>query len=422
MTGQKPSISVVVPTRNRPEFVGYCLQSLRSQTFTDFEVIVCDNHTGRPCRHVFDQYSDERFHYVTPPTPLAMHDNWEYACELARGEYVAVLIDKTALHPSALETLQQNVQRQPAEIVSWWNESYYLNDESVSLTVGRYAPGFAPVTPHYFDPRDELARRYQMDVRRGLEGIHYYRGKICFGAYHQRLIERVKGKVGRLFWPIAPDYTSMVCALSFASNALDLGRASVMSFSTVLSNGSRTGQQPALALQFLLEIDPSKTLLNKLPIQGLYSSQHNIVAYDYGDMKERIGAPLEEFSLNQVNLLVRVREDMDTQVVWSDAHLKEEHYKIWSSYYDRLSATEKEDYQRSVIRAHRGSVRRQRIVRIKELLRGVLQHLPDQHAKRIRRIVTGAGNRPSRAAAEYPSIVDALNHADAYYNTVQHAS
>lgn len=414
-----PFISVVVPTRNRPEFVSYCLQSLRMQTYPDFEVIVCDNHTGRPCKHVFDQYCDERFRYVNPPTPLPMHDNWEYACELARGEYLMVLIDKTALHPSALAMLQRSIERQSAEIVSWWNESYYLSDENMSLAMGRYAPGFIPEAPHLFDPYEELVCRYQMGTRRGMEGIHYYRGKICFGVYHKRLIARIKSKVDRLFWPISPDYTSMISALSYAKSAVDLGRALVMSFSSALSNGARAGQQPDAALRFLREIDPDNALIDELPLSGLYSSQHNIVAYDYVTMKERIGESLEGLDLNLVNLLVRAREDMDTQVIWPDAQLKEKQYKIWSAYFYRLSVTEQETYRRAVNQAHRRSTRSQSIARIKNILRNVLQRLPAQQADQIRRWVSGAGNRPSRAAAEYNSIIDALSYADTYYGTAQ---
>src|SRR6266404_3543486 len=38
-----PCISVIVPTHNRPEMLAEALASVRSQTFTDYEIIVVSN-------------------------------------------------------------------------------------------------------------------------------------------------------------------------------------------------------------------------------------------------------------------------------------------------------------------------------------------------------------------------------------------
>ena len=88
---KNPFFSIVIPTRDRPQYLSYALQSLLLQSFTDFEVIVCDNYTENSSDRIFREYSDERFKYITPPSPLQMHDNWEYAFNFARGEYVTVL-------------------------------------------------------------------------------------------------------------------------------------------------------------------------------------------------------------------------------------------------------------------------------------------------------------------------------------------
>lgn len=101
--GRRPFVSVVIPTRDRRTFLQYCLQSLRLQSFADFEVIVSDNFLRRSSKRVFDQLADSRVSYVKPKLPLSMCDNWEHGCEFATGEYVTVLIDKTILRPSALE-------------------------------------------------------------------------------------------------------------------------------------------------------------------------------------------------------------------------------------------------------------------------------------------------------------------------------
>jgi cob(I)alamin adenosyltransferase len=312
----QPFVSIVVPTRDRPELLRYCLRSLVDQEFSDFEVIVSDNFKKTPARQVFDEIADPRFTYVTPPRSLAMHDNWEFAAEQAGGTYVAVLIDKTVLRPSALYTMHRVLSSMPAELVSWWNEGY----NPVARTgyeCGEYGPAFRPSAPVYFDTRDELKARFNMAVRRGEEGIRYYRGKICFGAYHRELIGRIKARIGRLFYPISPDYTSLVAALALASSAVDMGEPLLISFNVTLSTGYNNATNPASLKTFLSQIDPSFSVSHRMPIEGLYSSLHNCVALDYVQMRDRLLPELEKIRLNMSNLSLRAAEDL-TMVSWTD--------------------------------------------------------------------------------------------------------
>lgn len=335
MTRSRPFVSVVIPTRNRPDMVGYAMQSLSRQSFRDFEVIVCDNHTGQPCKSVFDELADERFRYIAPPVPLSMHDNWEFACDAAEGDFVTVLIDKTVLRPSALEILYKAVETHPAEVYSWWAEVYRPDDEQRSNNGGRYIPLDAPVaSPSYFDPVAELRRRYGLDVRRGTEGVRYFWGKICFGAYHRDLIRRIKQGAGRLFHAINPDYTSMLAALAHTAKAVDVGEPLLIQFRSVRSNGARCAVHPEVSLRFLTDTDPSLVLLDTLPVPGLYSSQHNVVAHDYVLMKNVLGKAFPDVQLEIGNLLLRIREDL-RGVQWPSKEERDRHRTIYRQYLGR---------------------------------------------------------------------------------------
>lgn len=338
MSSRQPYISIVIPTRNRPALLDYVLRSLLLQTFADFEVIVCDNHTGKPCRHVFEQYADQRFRYITPPTPLSMHDNWQFACDLARGEYVTVLMDKSILRPSALQIIHDlSIQDHP-EIISWWNETFYLLNEDAGYEHGRYvSSSIKPSGPRSYDPKVELTRRISCgsSVKSDAEGGCYYWGKICFGAYHQNLVKRISSALGKLIFPISPDYTSMVAALAFAEGAIDVGEPLSITFSSKLSNGYICSIYPEHAFAALHGIDPTDQLIQDLPIKGLYASVHNIVAYDYVAMKEKIGKPMQSMELNMRNLVLLAKDDLDN-VVWSDEIIRENQMEIWRRYYQAL--------------------------------------------------------------------------------------
>src|SRR5918992_3737464 len=118
-----PRFSVVVPTRDRPDFLAFCLEGLASQAFADIEVIVSDNASERPARAVFDRWARPGWRYLPAEHPLPMHENFERGCTAASGDYVAVVIDKTVLHTSALEVADRVLTAEPAaDIVTWWNE------------------------------------------------------------------------------------------------------------------------------------------------------------------------------------------------------------------------------------------------------------------------------------------------------------
>jgi hypothetical protein len=323
MSGREPFVSVILPTRDRPKLVRQALESLQRQTFTDFEVIVADNAFAEPCRAVFDDLADRRFRYVTPPSPLAMHDNWEYGLEHARGEYVAFIIDKTAWLPSALQVMHDELELQQAEVVTWWEHYYRPFDDKVDLGNGTYLPsGPSCRAPAYFDGRVELERRLSFATPRGNEGPLYYRGKICFGAYRRDLLTRIENVVGRAFLPISPDYTSMAAALALGEGFIDLGRPLQLLCLIGTSNGNRVQRDSDYARTFLEGVDPNGAFVDRLPIPGLYASQHNIVAHDYLDVAARLG-----LELDMAGLCRRAREDLLGVEAWAGRQERREQFR-----------------------------------------------------------------------------------------------
>lgn len=53
-----PKYSVVIPVYNRPDEVDELLQSLCSQTYRNFEVVVVEDGSAIPCKQVVDKYAE----------------------------------------------------------------------------------------------------------------------------------------------------------------------------------------------------------------------------------------------------------------------------------------------------------------------------------------------------------------------------
>jgi Glycosyl transferase family 2 len=109
--------SIVIPTYNREDLVGYTIQSVLNQTFTDFEIIVCDNYSTDGTAKVVRQYRDARIKYVRTPRHMVIADNWEFARTHATGDLIIMLGDDDALLPSALARVAAAATRHDADFL-----------------------------------------------------------------------------------------------------------------------------------------------------------------------------------------------------------------------------------------------------------------------------------------------------------------
>lgn len=109
-----PSISVIVCTHNRVEYLQKSIQSLANQTLPvhGFEIIVVDNastdHTRKLIQSEFSHVSNLR--YVDEPIlglSRARNTGWKHA----RAEYVAYLDDDAIAAPNWVETILDTFQQ-----------------------------------------------------------------------------------------------------------------------------------------------------------------------------------------------------------------------------------------------------------------------------------------------------------------------
>jgi len=98
----RPLFSVIVPTYNRLDFLPDCIQSVRAQTFRDFELVVVD-----------DGSTDGSYEYVVSEVPEALIVQQSNAgpgaarnagAHLASGEFLAFLDSDDLWFPWTLET------------------------------------------------------------------------------------------------------------------------------------------------------------------------------------------------------------------------------------------------------------------------------------------------------------------------------
>ena len=64
MPNNSPTVSVVLPTYNRAHLIGRAIQSVLSQTYQNFEVIIVDDGSNDCTKDVVKSFRDKRIRYI----------------------------------------------------------------------------------------------------------------------------------------------------------------------------------------------------------------------------------------------------------------------------------------------------------------------------------------------------------------------
>lgn len=107
--------SFVIPVYNRPDEVDELLESLTHQTLTDFEVIIVEDGSSIPCRHMVEKYTEllPIRYYEKPNSGPGQTRN--YGVERSTGEYVIILDSDCILPPGYLQAVEDELQRKLAD-------------------------------------------------------------------------------------------------------------------------------------------------------------------------------------------------------------------------------------------------------------------------------------------------------------------
>ncbi|MFK5920725.1 MAG: glycosyltransferase [Verrucomicrobiota bacterium] len=325
-----PFLSIVIPTRDRPQLLKHALWSCLQQSDQDFEVIVCDNPKNTSARSIFDETVGDHpnFHYFLADNELNMVDNWNRGIDQASGNYVTLLEDKFALRLDCIEALKEITKNKSPEIISWYPDIFRPKDEQQSCDQGIYKERHPiDLTPCPFDPFLIMEKRLACDTVRGTEGGMYGMGKILFGAFHRILIDRIIKKTGKLFHPFAPDYTSMSAALLLSKSAIDIGRSLCITVSTNLSNGALCQGHVRHAEAFLKSYGSLDSVHKQLPIPNLSTPAHNMVAHDYLSLCQQLPNESQTLKFNWSGLYLQSEKELKL-VKWTSDQQKKEHYKL----------------------------------------------------------------------------------------------
>lgn len=98
-------VSVIVPTYNSAKFLGACLVSIKSQTYTNIELIVVDNNSIDNTKEIAKKYTDKVFN--KGPERSAQRN---YGVGQSSGEYVAIVDSDMELSEKVIEIAAEKME------------------------------------------------------------------------------------------------------------------------------------------------------------------------------------------------------------------------------------------------------------------------------------------------------------------------
>jgi GT2 family glycosyltransferase len=124
------SVSVILPTFNRPDLIKRTLNSLVNQTFRDFEVIVV-NDAGENIEKLLNEFNHLlNIRYFQNSKNLGLAATRNIGLKNAEGKYIAYLDDDDIYYPEHLETLVKEIENSDYKVV--YTDSIRVIEEFVN--------------------------------------------------------------------------------------------------------------------------------------------------------------------------------------------------------------------------------------------------------------------------------------------------
>jgi hypothetical protein len=234
-----PTISVLIPTRNRARYLISLISIIESCADERIEFLISDNSD------IPGRYSENlpNVKFFRPESVLNMTDHWNFLLNKASGRYITFIGDDDAFIPTALQSLCDNLQNISPDLV-WTQTAGYGWPENGS-------------SGNFYQEISRKNKRLNLEEAR--QKILYLKSKDLPIPYNCALVRReiillfLQQNPGeRFFSSRVPDINGGVKILFLAQSQFEYGRLTFISGASALSNGllTRSNQTHHAALEF----------------------------------------------------------------------------------------------------------------------------------------------------------------------------
>ena len=131
-----PRVSIGMPVYNGERLMRRALDSLLAQTFTNFELIICDNASTDATKRICLEYAakDERIRYYRNDAPIQPISNFNRVLGYASGEYFMWAAHDDCWAPLFIEELAKSLDINPQAVLAFCRFANVSDDGHIIRT------------------------------------------------------------------------------------------------------------------------------------------------------------------------------------------------------------------------------------------------------------------------------------------------
>ena len=133
----RPFFTIIIPTHRRAQLLGMSIDSLRAQSFGDFELIVVSDCADEETFRVASSKLNDLDVFIKRKGPRGPAESRNSALDSASGEYVIFLDDDDTLAPSYLEQLHAECEKNPRSVLYCNYQVVFENRDTFPATFVR---------------------------------------------------------------------------------------------------------------------------------------------------------------------------------------------------------------------------------------------------------------------------------------------
>lgn len=115
----QPAVSVLMPAYTAQDYVAIAIESILSQTFSDFEFIIIDDGSSDKTPLIIKEYAkkDERIVFLQNSQNLKISQALNLGLEIARGEFICRMDADDWSYPNRLEYQLEFMRKNPEVVI-----------------------------------------------------------------------------------------------------------------------------------------------------------------------------------------------------------------------------------------------------------------------------------------------------------------
>jgi len=104
---RQPLVTVAMVTYNSGKYVSAAIQSILSSSYTNLELVICDDCSSDNSWQIVQSFSDARIRAVRNETNIGEYPNRNQCIDMARGEYFIFIDGDDIMYPHGLEFMMK---------------------------------------------------------------------------------------------------------------------------------------------------------------------------------------------------------------------------------------------------------------------------------------------------------------------------